>query len=197
VASAAGVRPAGSEKIVAPSDQQREIGSTQVACNNGKALVACCQSETESGKALDSMTGYDICKWGDTDQDYPLVAWFHLTMRLTARLPCRTPTINIWGSSDIGVQQKYVNDWNLAVNQAGMYGIPASAVHEGYRLCRDHPLRRRNDIGPNVPVLTIHKEDGDDEAPSDSTSDSDSTSYPRRVNRLEGIDNLCRFFFYL
>lgn len=55
--------PAGSEKIVAPSDQQREVGSTQVACNNGKAKVACCQTETESGRELDSMISYDVCKW--------------------------------------------------------------------------------------------------------------------------------------
>lgn len=43
--------------------------------------------------------------------------------------------MNMLGSPDISVQQKYVNDWNLAVNQAGMYGIPASAIQsqlEGY-----------------------------------------------------------------
>ena len=62
--------PAGSEDIVAPSDQQREVGSTQQACNNGKAQVACCQTETSSGTALDSMLGYDTCKWyGITNND--------------------------------------------------------------------------------------------------------------------------------
>ncbi|KAL6855621.1 hypothetical protein ACO1O0_006773 [Amphichorda felina] len=55
--------PAGSEKVVAPSDQQREIGSTQAACNNGKAQLACCQTETDSGTSLNSMLGYDMCKW--------------------------------------------------------------------------------------------------------------------------------------
>lgn len=281
--------PAGSEKIVAPSDQQREVGSTQVACNNGKAQVACCQTETDSGKALDSMMGYDICKWygitndqcdstGAVDND-PNVAcseacklkdssrpygmiesywgsgatycrnpkykgqdmfrplcckisdsdmqWRSCSMvfatrkdgnfceatcpdgtiRLAMEKPrvyenckgganavCCEPrflteannadevhhgyvlalenvlqnpdkckwgdhdkdsldkkraiidydadckvallgTMNMLGSPDIGIQQKYVNDWNLAVNQAGMYGIPASAIQsqpEGY-----------------------------------------------------------------
>jgi GH18 family chitinase len=55
--------PAGSEEVVAPSDQQREVGSTKAAYHNGKAQVACCQTKTESGKALDSMMGYDMCKW--------------------------------------------------------------------------------------------------------------------------------------
>lgn len=61
--------PAGSEEIVAPAAQQREVGSTQVACNNGKAQVACCQTQTESGNALDSMMGYNICKWFGVTND--------------------------------------------------------------------------------------------------------------------------------
>ena len=64
-----GACPAGSEKIVAASAQQREIGSTQVACNNGKAQVACCQTEDDDGAALDSMRGYDMCKWFGTATD--------------------------------------------------------------------------------------------------------------------------------
>ncbi|KAK1767907.1 killer toxin subunits alpha/beta [Phialemonium atrogriseum] len=398
--------PAGSEEIVAPADQQREVGSTQVACNNGKAQVACCQTETESGKALDSLIGYDICKWygtttdkcdaigaidndpdiarseacslkdsdrpnymieslwgsgatycrnpnfyKDNDQFRPLcckrpevdVQWNSCTMvfaerkdgnfcqahcpagtiRMAMEQPavyesckgganaicceprflteannadevhhgyvlalenvlqnpdmcewgdidkdtlqkrgfidyaadCRIAlqgTMNMLGSPDIGVQQRYVNDWNLAVNQAGMYGIPASAIQsqpEGYAFStapsapiqtdvaegilnsakdlneqkqkpakhkwtcpvewiwdasldiRVDPddggweviepdlqgvhtqLRRRDDLGPEVPISAVQEEeDGDYEAP-----------YPRRVNWLEGIANLRRF----
>lgn len=64
-----GTCPTGSEEIVGPMDLQREVGSTQAACNNGKAQVACCQTADESGKALDSMLGYDSCKWFGTAPD--------------------------------------------------------------------------------------------------------------------------------
>jgi hypothetical protein len=65
-----GACPAGSEELIGPSGQQREVGSMGVACNNGLAQVACCQIETDSGKALDSMMGYDMCKWFGTAPDH-------------------------------------------------------------------------------------------------------------------------------
>ncbi|KAH6857101.1 glycoside hydrolase superfamily [Chaetomium sp. MPI-CAGE-AT-0009] len=40
-----GACPAGSEEIVGPAWRQREVGSTQTACNNGKAQVACCETK--------------------------------------------------------------------------------------------------------------------------------------------------------
>jgi hypothetical protein len=62
--------PAGSEEIVGPSWRQREVGSTQASCNNGKAQVACCETQDEHTKSLDSMRGYDICKWYGTAPDH-------------------------------------------------------------------------------------------------------------------------------
>ncbi|KAK3301716.1 uncharacterized protein B0T15DRAFT_505937 [Chaetomium strumarium] len=49
----------GSEDILGPLFRQREVGSTQTACNNGKAQVACCETKDEDLKSLDSMRGYD------------------------------------------------------------------------------------------------------------------------------------------
>ncbi|KAK4238206.1 killer toxin subunits alpha/beta [Achaetomium macrosporum] len=58
-----GTCPSGSEDILGPLFRQREVGSTQTACNNGKAQVACCETKDEDLKSLDSMRGYDVCRW--------------------------------------------------------------------------------------------------------------------------------------
>ncbi|KAL2266866.1 hypothetical protein VTJ83DRAFT_4143 [Remersonia thermophila] len=55
--------PAGGEAIVGPEDRQREVGSTQIACNNGKAQLACCETVDADLKPLDSMRGYHVCRW--------------------------------------------------------------------------------------------------------------------------------------
>ncbi|QUC21794.1 uncharacterized protein UV8b_06035 [Ustilaginoidea virens] len=270
-----GACPAGSESVIAPSSKQREVGSTKVACGNDRAQLACCQTAGDSGRALDSMIGYDICKWhgtasescddssslgpcsDDPERHFDTLSSFWGSGAATCRkhgydqyrtLCCKRPvmdtqwidcwgqpsadrsskhcsgycpdgkirmamekprpwegcnsganavcctprflteannveeihhgyvsalqnvlahpenckwdkvaghehnkrgivdystdckvalqgTMNMLGSPDSGVQQRYVNDWNFAVNSMGMYGIPASAMQtqpEGY-----------------------------------------------------------------